>query len=365
MRQQAILIVAQSGRFLAQIAARAGYHPIWVADCFGDSDTLAIATQWHPISDLNDSAAILTTILALSDGESCHLIYGAGIELFYHILDKLPSHIKLVGNSQKTVEAIKDPSHFFNTLDHLVIPHPSTQLSPPKNTLGWLSKSVRGLGGSHIQCKPISPQGREIYYQRHIIGSSGSILFLANGVESQLLSINQQYTSDDTDRPFLLSGLAAPIDTFTCYQSTILSLLDRLMTRFDLYGLNSLDFIVNDAGELLVLEINPRPSASAELLTTTLNLFDLHLAACFGSLPTDITASVDAVPHYLHYLFATHKLKVPNDIIWPLYCHDTPPAGHIIQKGEPICTAIVDSAETFIQSREQLTKAIHHLLNDA
>ncbi len=364
MQQQAILIVAQSGRFLAQIAADAGYHPIWVADCFGDSETRAVTARWQFISELNDPDAVLNSVIALSQGQRCSLVCGGGVELFYDMLDQLPKHISLLGNQQHTIEAVQNPTRFFDGLDQLAIAYPATRSHPPQASSGWLSKSSRGLGGGHIQSNPIAAQNPETYYQRHIPGLSGSALFLANGSDSQLLSLNQQFSTNDADRPFLFSGLASPVDSIACYQDTLRDIVAALTNHFELYGLNSLDFVINEANEVLVLEVNPRPSAAAELLVHIPKLFDLHLAACQGILPTH-PLPCRSKPMYLHYIFAAHDILIANGIAWPLHCHDIPAAGQFILKGEPICSAIVDSAGTFIQSRDRLEKDLHHLLMGA
>ena len=73
-----VLVVAQHGRFLAQLAHRAG-HRVLVADCFGDQDTLAIATRWQPLGNLQDTVTIRNTLLTLSQNESCLLVYGSGV----------------------------------------------------------------------------------------------------------------------------------------------------------------------------------------------------------------------------------------------------------------------------------------------
>jgi len=364
VQQQAILIVAQSGRFLAQIAKRAGY-PVWVADCFGDSDTLEVASQWLPITDLSDPSCVFNTVLSLSQGRACSLICGGGVESFHGILGRLPDHIKLLGNAQSTIETLKNPSQFFNILDQFAITHPETQLHPPEETTDWLSKSSRGLGGGHIQYYQAEMPPTDTYYQRYINGVSGSVLFLANGIDGMMLSINQQFSLNDPEMPFLLSGLAAPLHLSNTHRNTLQDTIDALLSQIDLYGLNSLDFILTEAGELFMLEVNPRPSASAELLTQRPQLFDLHLEACRGILPENIASRSSTNATYLHYIFAQNDTLIPDGTLWPSNCHDIPPAGRLILKNEPLCTALVDTSDSFSQSREQLDNDINRLLSCA
>lgn len=362
MQQQAILIVAQSGRFLAQIAHHAG-HPVWVADCFGDNDTLEFASRWLPLTDLSNPLSVLDAVLALSKGEACTLVYGSGIESFHGILGQLPSHIKLAGNSQKSIDTVKKPSQFFNILDQLAIAYPTTQLHPPQETTGWLSKSPHGLGGGHIEYCQTDILRADVYYQRYIDGISGSILFLANGTQGRLLTINQQFSVNDSDMSFLLSGLATPFRLSYAHQNTLQNTIDALLGCIALVGLNSLDFIISNADEILVLEINPRPSASAELLTQLPQLFSLHIKACQGTLPIDTISRPKANATYLHYIFAQHDTVIPDGIIWPSHCHDIPAAGHFILKKQPICTVIVETTLTFNQSRKQVQDDIYTLLD--
>jgi predicted ATP-grasp superfamily ATP-dependent carboligase len=362
VQQQAVLIVAQSGRFLAQIANTAGY-PVWVADCFGDCDTLAASSRWRPIADITDPDDVLDTILTLSEGHPCTLVCGSGVESFSSMLSRLPDHIKLLGNSQATIEVIKNPAQFFSLLDQLAIPYPETQFEPPEITTGWLTKSPQGLGGEHIEyCKANTPP-KHVYYQRHLQGISGSVLFLANGFQNLILSFNQQFLLNSPEMPFLLSGLATPLHLSDKHKRHLKKAIDSLLNHVDLSGLNSLDFILTEADELFILEVNPRPSASAELLAQRPKLFDLHIDACQGKLPKKIKRVPELPACYLHYIFAQHDIVIPDGVIWPDTCHDIPASGRLILKNDPICTAIIDTPSAFFQSRKRFDRDIHHLLS--
>ena len=362
MQQQAILIVSQSGRFLAQIANNSGY-PVWVADCFGDSDTMSVASRWLPIMDISNQRSILKTIITLSNEDPCTLIYGTGIECFHSILECLPKHIKLLGNSQTTVAKLKNPSHFFNILNKLDIPYPKTRLTRPIQEKGWLSKSASGFGGTHIEYLTADSEYSNTYYQQYINGISGSALFLANGKNSQLLSINQQFLVKDPASPFMLSGLATPFILSHSQQTLLQNIIESLLSHINLYGLNSLDFIITDAGDILVLEVNPRPSASAELLTKLPKLFNLHVNACQEGLGIKMTPYPKENSTYLHYIFARNNTVIPKNISWPSICRDIPLPGHYILKKAPLCTALIfDSQLTFSQSRDEVQKHIYDLL---
>ena len=64
-----VLILAQSGRFLAQSASQAGYR-VWVADCFGDIDTLVASERWQGLPKLASLTCkqFLTVLQSLTKG---------------------------------------------------------------------------------------------------------------------------------------------------------------------------------------------------------------------------------------------------------------------------------------------------------
>ncbi|MDH5358492.1 MAG: ATP-grasp domain-containing protein [Gammaproteobacteria bacterium] len=336
-----VLILAQSGRFLSQSASQAGY-PVWVADCFGDQDTLSCAQRWQalpPLSELTQTS-LLETLSEITNGEDCTLICGSGIESYYGLLTTLPNNIHLVGNSAHTINIIKTPILFFGLLKQLRLPYPDTQFMQPVDDTNWLIKSPKGLGGNHVKHLNRHPPTTECYFQRHITGSSGSALFLANGIHAQLLSINKQTLRPYTDSPFRLGAIEKPWAITEAHRHQLEEAICKISSKTGLLGLNSLDFIISEQGELLLLEINPRPSASAELIGSIVSIFHHHINACHGSLPDK--PIIDTVTKgSLRYLYARHNYRIPSDVSWPSECHDLPAAGTLIKKHAPICTSIL------------------------
>ncbi|RKZ98706.1 MAG: hypothetical protein DRQ46_01300 [Gammaproteobacteria bacterium] len=339
-----VLIFAQSGRFLAQSAAQAGL-PVWVADYFGDQDTLSIAKRWHQLpvlSELNDDS-ILNVFSELTNGEKCSLICGNGIEYCYALLEQLPDNIQLVGNTAHTINTIKKPTLFFGLLDQLNIAYPETQFEHPGDNKIWLTKSASGLGGGHIHYLDQQANLTGYYFQRFIRGASGSGLFLANGKQAQLISINKQNCTASKQSPFLLSSVETPWSISDRHIHQLEQIIIKLTPATGLVGLNSLDFIISEQNELLVLEINPRPSSSAELIDLNSPLFQHHVDACRGILPNEpIIRSASKTS--LRYLYANADWIIPADIIWPSECHDLPAMNTLIKKQEPICTSIVQAS---------------------
>ncbi len=341
--QLPILIFAQSGRFIAQSATQAGYR-VWVADCFGDQDTIDIAERWQQLDSIEQLSEeqILTAFSNLSQGESCLLICGSGIEQHYSILNKLPDNITLIGNSATSIHTIQTPILFFNLLKQLEIPYPNTAFKQPNNN-EWLAKSSSGLGGTHIQYLEARQQTDNAYYQRYVTGISGSGLFIANGQQAQLLSINQHYLQPCDAAPFRLGGITSPWLISEQHQCHLELAINKITTAIGLIGISSLDFIISAKDELLVLEVNPRISASAELLSCREPLFQHHINACNGLLPDEFSLKTPSHSR-LHYYYAEHDVRILPEIIWPIPCHDIPVNGSTIFKGEPICTLTMQAA---------------------
>jgi len=339
-----VLIFAQSGRFLAQSATQAG-HTVWVADCFGDIDTLAVCERWQCIPAFaeiskNEFIAILEQITL---GQNCILVCGSGIEQCPHLLTDLPNNIHYCGNTVDAITTVKTPSVFFKLLDKLNIAYPQITFDKPTDNGSWLVKSSKGMGGQHIQnADNAIAVTKNTYFQRYIEGTSGSALFLASKQSANLLSINQQFIDRCIKSPFRLGCIDTPLLLPENVRGTLLSIIEQITQQTQLIGLNSLDFIVTPDNQLLVLEINPRPSASMELVTTVTPIIQLHIDACSGN--TEFHLGPTSSSHRsLCYFYADRNYVIPTGMQWPLTCSDRAHYGQLIKAGEPICTSLVES----------------------
>lgn len=355
-----IIVVAQSGRFIAQLASSAGY-PVRVADCFGDEDTLAICQQWQNLPELHDPSQLLAVINSLSQRQACYLVYGSGIEAVHPILDQLPEHITVVGNHAATLSALHSAA-FFEQLRAQSIPFPKTRFTQRSNDAGWLAKSFRGYGGTHIKPNQSieTDNDEDTYYQRYHEGQSGSALFIADGKNVQLISINESHHLNQEDS-FQFLGLSMPFQISVQQRSQLQIWISEIVALFGLVGFNSLDFIIDETGQLLVLEINARFSASVQLLDSN-QLFDRHLQACQGQLLDDIDQP--SVKKHLHTVYSPCQIIISENINWPDFCHDIPKANQIIAKGEPLCTAIVETNTDFALSQQHVEKTVLSLLDN-
>lgn len=360
-----VLIFAQSGRFLAQSATQAAY-PVWVADCFGDSDTLLVSERWLQLPALSELSqqSFLAVLDQISAGENCMLICGSGIELLSDFLVDLPNNIEYLGNSTDSIKKVKTPSYFFALLQQHAIPHPPTRFSQPEQNEGWLIKSASGMGGIHIQLlDQTNTISDDCYFQQYTSGVSCSALFLATNQGVTLLSINKQITDTSSKTPFRLDRIEAPANLPETCVNTLTSIIKTLSSELDLIGLNSIDFLITPENQLLILEINPRPSASMELVTLDKSIIQYHIDACRNQCFISQISSISSFKS-LSYLYAEHEYLIPNDMVWPLACSDLPSAGNIIHHGEPICSYLVESPESENEALRLIitTKIIEQLI---
>lgn len=334
-----LLIFAQSGRFIAESATRAGY-PVRVADCFGDLDSCAVAESWRQLPPLSQLTGhqLIQSLDELSNGQACELICGTGIEHFYPALKDLPPHITLIGNDLQTISLLREPKQFFPLLNRLELPCPQTHLSAPRpeNTL---IKNFYSAGGSGIKRDADTPLAEGQFYQRFIDGESRSVCFIADGTQARIMGWNRQFNRTGS---FTLECILQPDRPSPANQQNLQAALSAIVKATGLKGLNSLDFMIDKADQLFILEINPRITSSVELLTQP-EWFQWHLDACTGHLLSTLPATDNGRVRLLSYLFADTSLCIINSPVWPPQCHDLPRPGTVIETGMPVCTLIVEA----------------------
>lgn len=352
--QLPLLLVAASGRALAQSAAHFGV-PVVVLDLFNDLDARVLAVASRAVAGRNgkfDSRRLLAAALELCPPERCAgLVYGSGLEGRTRLLERLSRGRNLFGNRPEAVAALKDPARFFPLLDSLGIAHPEVRVQPPAEVAGWLVKRTGGAGGSHVRQARSQHRARaHRYFQRFQPGRTLSVLFLADGRRAGVIGFNEQWTAGVRHcAPYCYGGAVSQAWLPQRTRRRLGGQLDDLVQASGLVGLNGLDFIL--AGETpCVLEVNPRPTATIDLYDAEIEggLLALHLRACGGDL-MDIPAARVVRAHAIVY--AAIALRLPVGIEWPEWCTDLPEGGSVIPAGAPVCSVHAHAA-TCAQARE-------------
>ncbi len=354
-----IIIISTSARALAESASRAGYK-VNVIDCFADSDTKSVCNIVHQVAYREDgfieSELISRTQETLAILSSARIILGTGFESAPELIDKLNLLAPTFSNTKETVSGIKDPFVLSKLLEKHKIAHPVTQFHKPNTSKGFLIKKTASQGGTHINYLKNSNSNitDAHYYQEFVAGDVLSALFLANGKEAKVLGFNQQLKSGDFEElPFLYKG-AIKLNKKNINNKEIIENIINIITKESgLKGLCGLDYIVKENGEVVVLEVNPRPPATFELHETQQSLFDLHLAAFDGRLPC-VGAQDAKNIQYDGYaiLYAKENLIINDRFEWPEWSKDRLQAGSKIQIKSPVCT--VHASENSIDKTKAL-----------
>lgn len=362
----AILIAAFSGRALAQSAQRAGFLPL-VVDCFGDEDLRAGAHAWRALPARVQVGfrrrallAALDELAAAAPAPIIGLVLGAGFECNPALVAALADRYTILGNDARTIQQVKDPSTFFGTLADLGIRHPETQTAPPSSSAGWLMKRVGGSGGLHIhRCPDQVRPDRRRYFQREIAGEAISAMMIRSGATSAF-AFSRQWTNPQPRRPFRYGGAVGWVRLDADVEARIIDICLQLGRTFSLSGMVSFDFLVRD-GEPLLLEINPRPGATLDVLDDANGtLFAAHVAATSGQDAAQVVSAQfrQFAPRAAAYLYADRgPLTIPA-ITWPVWSADRPAPGTRVERGQPIATVMADaasSAQAEARCRERLS----------
>lgn len=368
------LIVAQSGRMLAQAAFGLGLK-VWVIDCYQDVDTQYYAPNSYKIATLAKVHLMPIVEVLIQQYGITKVIVGSGLETFPDSLQYLAARLRLLGNHPAVWERLSDKRGFFQRLDYLDIPYPKVRFKHPCDETDWLVKPQQGQGGEGIHHDRLRSNNTEykhqVYWQQYQAGSAHSVLFLADKKQAQIIGFNTQWCcAFDDDRAFIFSGIRTGTDLSLAQQAMINNWVKKLVLEYALIGLNTVDFISTDQ-HCWLLEINPRPSASMQLYSAA--WLGQHIQICLrGHLNKATLLPYQCATRPLNsgyqVVYAPQEVRIPQNFTWPVGCVDLPKAGAIIATTQPICSIIANAQcsshlMALLQTRQQsllskLTKSI-------
>ncbi len=362
MSGETVLIAAFSGRSLAQSARRAGFKPL-VADAFGDLDTQAAAEDVRVLDGaMQTGFRTKPLIAALEDlsrspqSKPIGLVLGSGFEDKPRLVAALGSRFKLLGSDAATYKACKAPRAFFGALDRLGIRYPKTETEPPADSEGWISKRIGGSGGRHIRaCHGPQRAKPRRYFQKELRGeriSAGGVF----AAEGNTILLSRQWISPSSEHSFRFGGCVSNPAIGERLSETILNIVHTVVSDLRLRGMASFDFIVDPALGPHLLEVNPRPGASLDVLDDGKGqLFAKHMAAWTGAASKgdpEISKNAKAMA----ILHADRGPVILNEIPWPDWSADRGAPGTFIPLGAPLATALAeaptaDAAEALARKR--------------
>jgi len=349
-----VIIVASSGRMLAQAARKAGLKPL-VIDLFADLDMQCHAEAFKQIPSLAEEHLIPSVDYFIEHYAVRHVIYGSGFEYYPDSLRYLGSRLVVLGNWPDIFVKLHDKPAFFSILDKFNIPYPEVYFDAPECADNWLVKPMQGQGGVGIKrYHPKEPIESAVYWQKYQAGTQHSVLFLADGQYVQVIGFNTQWTVGMSgNQEFIFSGIINSCALLSEQKELITDWLKKLVPALGLKGLNSLDFI--QAGDKsFVLEINARPSASMQLYDA--DLLNRHMKASQGEL-----TNFRLHPGYTGYqiVYAEQDVLIPEAFVWPEWCMDLPGFGVMCRTGQPICSIIAHQKRAQSVMNELLIKQLN------
>lgn len=376
-------------RPLAQSAARAGVRVVSV-DRFGDRDHRRAVPNLSLRRDDPDGPGTLRRMVELAAAvEAPEVAYGASFENHPGLVGRLARGRRLLGNPPAVLRGVRHPRRLREALRDAGLPALPIRLpddTPPAGAEDgrWIRKPLRGGGGRGVRpWRAGEAIGDGAYLQLRADGRPVAALFVADGTRSRLLGLAEMLagrpafgadgftycgnvtavaaggsTGPDARPPGRLpagsagagatdAGGSGPAPRHEL-EARAAVLADVLTRRFGLAGLNGVDAVLAD-GTLWPLEVNPRVTASMELLERggALSLYRAHRAACLGDLgELPRPAGVPASPAVLGkaVLRARRSGPAPDlERLDGLEVADVPEPGERVEAGAPLCTVFASA----------------------
>jgi uncharacterized protein len=352
-----ILLVGVSVRAMAESARRSGYE-LAALDAFGDLDLQSTCEAHSVTRDFGWEYSPRALQAASRDLAFDAVAYTSNLENYPAVVKQFARAGQLIGNSPETLRRVRHWPSLSATLTRGGYLTPETIFpgsgQTPRPEREWLVKPIRSGGGHGVAFwrKQRLP-GRSFLLQEYLPGEPISAAFVANGNRAVVLGLAEQLIgrAEFGTSGFTYCGnLLPPLQDGPALAREVLAqvqgIADLLAREFGLVGVNGIDMIL--AGEkLYVIEVNPRYSASMELIERAygLPIFDLHYRAVTrGELP-DYDLSATGWPDGTYYakaiVYAEQDFTALDTREWMSQgVRDVPHPGEEMKRGYPVCTVL-------------------------
>jgi predicted ATP-grasp superfamily ATP-dependent carboligase len=327
---------------------RAGFAPRGI-DLFADTDLRRLC----PARQLSGRypQAFLDAIASEGPGP---WMYTGGLENWPRLVGQLARHGPLWGNDAVVLRQVRDPWNIRRILQENGLPAPRLEREPPLRPTGrWLVKPLRGAGGNGVRFAeaPTGRPGGPVYYQDYISGGPVAAIFIGDGRAARLLGVTRQLVGEPwlAAAPFHYCGSIGPLNC----EPAVEQVGEAVAAGCRLRGLFGVDGILCE-GKFWTVEVNPRYTASIEVLEYATGLQALHHHAAVFTGRADEPPGLprrDSTPIVgKAILFARQPVTFPEAGPWSEMLHspidpismppfaDLPSAGEHIETGRPILT---------------------------
>lgn len=352
-----ILVVGGSVRFLAASCRRAGWA-VHAADRFGDADLLAIADAYRPLpADLAEAGDPFPDLPAMP------FLFTGGLENAPTFLARLAAVRPTAATSPGSVLAARDITTLATAAAAagLTIPETRTSSASLPTDGSYLVKPLASVGGLGIRRWHGGPApAAQSLWQRHHSGvPHGVSVLLRDRHPPELLGVCRSLRNRAaTGAPGWAYAGSLTVAT-PAWSEPVLALAAHLAAEHGLRGAVGIDCLVAPSGEVVVLEVNPRPTASMELLERTGGICIAHRHMEALAFASPVTPPPHASGHPvagkailssdrafvvsppLHAAFANLAEQWAPSASLPALA-DLPQMGTPIASGSPILTVFAD-----------------------
>ncbi len=344
----ALLILGASARAAASSAWRAGFNPIAV-DLFADRD-LAARFPAHRADRDTYPADLARIAIGLPDAP---WVYTGALENHPGLVDRIGRERPLLGISGDALRSVRDPQRWTAALRTAGIPVLESRLAgdPPPTTGDWVLKPLASASGRGIRPWTLGegpiPAASQLQTRRE--GLSIGATFLGHGASARLVGVTRQLLGASAGGlRAAYRGSVGPWPIAPEVEAALVRWGAVLTSCFGLRGLFGVDAIVS-GGTVWPVEINPRYSASVEVLEAALGLTLIaDHARTFGrdveTPPRFESRKLGAAAKLI--LFARQPGQAPIDWPWtdptdpqPTIA-DLPAPGTILEPGDPVLTVL-------------------------
>ena len=314
-----LILIGASVRAAAESARAAGFGPLCF-DLFGDLDTRAAAAAWTRVPDFG--AETLRRVLELPPSPA---VFTGAMESRPAFVDAVAARHAVWGATGASLRGCREPEAVQRAAAAAGLePLGVSRVRPAGGR--WVWKPLASAGGVDFDDPAC---GRPGFWQRRAEGRPASAFF----VDGRLFGHAWQGGGAAAD---LWADRARP------------GWADRLAGVVDALGLPGpvgVDVMVEVNGRPRVLEVNPRWTASVELIE---RLTGRSAAAALAGEWGLVRAAADAACVGKRVVFADAAAVVSVDVRGRFAAGrvaDVPPAGAAVAAGDPVCTVFAEGAD--------------------
>lgn len=286
------IVVGASVRAFAASAARAGWM-VHAADIFNDTDLREVAAESVRVADYPRGLRAAVGRFPLAP-----VVCTGALENHPDVVEALGRDRPVAGCGADTIRAVRDPARLAAVVRAagFAFPHTVTSAAGLPTDGSYLVKPRASAGGRGIAAwhgQAAATDDGSMLWQRRVAGRPWSAAWVACRGGAVLIGASRPLGGGDWSgcRRFSYCGsVDVPLPALPDDRRRSFEALGAALTRsFGLVGAFGCDMIVTSAGSVHVLEVNPRPTASMELIerATGWSVAAAHLGATTAARAAD------------------------------------------------------------------------------